>query len=75
MPSLNEDNLLGLRIPEVSQDEQETREEAAFKLDEENMRLRGLLYARELLLQERKQALITAAVSGQFDATTARAAA
>jgi type I restriction enzyme S subunit len=75
MPSLNEDNLLGLRIPDVSQDEQESREEAAFRLDEQNLRLRGLLSARELLLQERKQALITAAVTGQFDVTTARAVA
>ncbi|WP_116450211.1 restriction endonuclease subunit S [Blastococcus litoris] len=72
MPSLNEGNLLGLRIPDVSQDEQEAREKAASRLDKENMRLRGLLTAREAVLQERKQALITAAVTGQFDVTTAR---
>lgn len=43
--------------------------------DEHSDRLRAALQTQITLLQERKQALITAAVTGQFDVTTARAVA
>lgn len=41
----------------------------------EEARVRGLLQKQIVLLQERKQSLITAAVTGEFDVTTARSAA
>jgi type I restriction enzyme S subunit len=72
MPSLNEDNLLGLRVPLLNESEQAAREQNASAIDEQTQRARQLIAAREHLVSERKQALITAAVTGQFDVTTAR---
>jgi type I restriction enzyme S subunit len=41
-------------------------------VEEEHARYRSLLARRSALLAERRQALITAAVTGQIDVTTAR---
>jgi type I restriction enzyme S subunit len=43
--------------------------------EEENASYRSRLSRRSALLAERRQALITAAVTGQIDVTTARGAA
>lgn len=72
MPSLNEGNLLTLRVPDLPQSEQADLADHARDLVETHRAARGLLQRSDALLEERKQALIAAAVSGQFDMTTAR---
>jgi type I restriction enzyme S subunit len=71
MPSLNEGMLLSVRIPKLDVTEQLVRAH-----DAKNVRLRGegteaVLSHSIGLLEERKRALITAAVTGEFDVTTA----
>lgn len=71
MPSLNEDNLLSLVVPAISLDEQKRRAEQASRLRERTTRVLAVLDASIELLAEYKGSLITAAVTGQFDVTTA----
>ncbi|MFD7597094.1 restriction endonuclease subunit S [Kitasatospora sp. NPDC059812] len=71
MPSLNEQNLLSLRIPHLTLKQQGT---IAARLDCVHKWVVSVTSAmrRQLdLLAEHRQALITAAVTGQFDVSTA----
>ena len=71
MPSLNEGNLLSLRITHLTLEEQDA---VAARLDQAHdwlVRVGGAMRQQLALLRERRQALITAAVTGQFDVSTA----
>ena len=71
MPSLNEGNLLSLRITHLTLEEQDA---VAARLDQAHywlVREGGAMRQQLALLRERRQALITAAVTGQFDVSTA----
>ena len=71
MPSLNEGNLLALRVPDLSIDEQD---KAILRLDRASQWTMDTVDAmrRQLsIMGERRNALITAAVAGQFDVSTA----
>lgn len=71
MPSLNEDMLLSVPVPVLGIQEQELRAAQANKVAASHRSLvRSCTYAATLL-QERKRALITAAVTGEFDVSTA----
>ncbi len=72
IPHLSGEQIAGfrLRLPSRSQ-----QKEIAVRLDEDGAalrRVRQVMNASIALLRERKQALITAAVTGAFDVTTAR---
>lgn len=71
MPSLNEGNLLSLRVPHAQlaqQDEIVTRVDAAHSW---TTRCTFAMESQLKILAERRQALITAAVTGQIDLSTA----
>ncbi|MFD9280844.1 restriction endonuclease subunit S [Streptomyces mirabilis] len=71
MPSLSEGNLLSLRIPNFDLQRQD---EATASLDAAHdwfVRAVTAMRSQLALLTERRQALITAAVTGQFDVSTA----
>jgi type I restriction enzyme S subunit len=74
-PNISQDLVRSLRIPAADSVAEQRRIgrdcEAA---EEEHARYRSLLAHRSALLAERRQALITAAVTGQLDVTTARGA-
>lgn len=75
MIKLRGEDILGLPIPAVSPGQQRGLVAQHRVLSERNDRLVALLDESLGLLRERKQALITAAVSGAIDVTTARSAA
>ncbi len=71
MPSLSEGNLLSLRIPRLDVQSQEA---VTLRLDDAHdwfVRAVAAMRSQLDLLAERRQALITAAVTGHFDVTTA----
>jgi type I restriction enzyme S subunit len=72
---LRGDDILNLRIPKASRAEAEELARQWRSHGEEMSRLEAAVRRQICLLDERKQALITAAVTGQFDVTTARAVA
>ena len=67
MPSLNEDSLLSFRVPSMSLPEQRTIVETWQSSNDARVTLSGAFASQVALLQEHKQALITAAVTGQLD--------
>ena len=67
MPSLNEDSLLAFRVPKLSLSDQRGIVAMSEQLRDSQTILRGSLQKQIELIQERKQALITAAVTGQLD--------
>lgn len=69
---LRGDDILDLRIPKASRSEANELAKEWQANNEEVTRLQAAVGKQLDLLQERKQALITAAVTGQFDVTTAR---
>lgn len=75
MPSLNEPNLLGLRVPLPGRDEQQYMAKKASELVAEQHATTALMMRSLGLLRERKQALIAAAVTGQLDVMIAGRAA
>jgi type I restriction enzyme, S subunit len=75
LASTNSSKVLAFRFPLPSLDLQQSQLREIRANDESMDRLRSALQNQINLLQERKQALITAAVTGQFDVTTARAVA
>lgn len=72
MQNLNTSLLLGVPLLMPSIGEQQEIAKAADDLADRHARLTALLTGSIGLLEERKKALITAAVSGEFDVTTAR---
>jgi type I restriction enzyme S subunit len=67
MPSLNEGTLLGFRVPNI---ELEVQRRACVRAESSRGRVRSALAAvnrQVVLLREHRQALITAAVTGQLD--------
>jgi type I restriction enzyme S subunit len=75
-PNISQDLVRSLSIPAPdSVAEQRRIGQACAAAEEENAAYRSLLSRRSALLAERRQALITAAVTGQFDVTTARSVA
>src|SRR6266566_3556569 len=74
-PNISQDLVRSLRVPAPdSVAEQRVIGRDCDALEEENASYRSRLARRSALLAERRQALITAAVTGQIDVTTARAA-
>jgi len=71
MPSLNEGNLLSLRVPFVNPREQEDRIAAGARIQRAASAGVENLQRSAELLSDYKQALITAAVTGELDVTTA----
>lgn len=72
-PNISQDLVRSLRIPAPdSAAEQRKIGRDCDALEEENADYRSRLARRSALLAERRQALITAAVTGQIDVTTAR---
>ncbi len=67
MPSLNEDSLLAFRVPKLSLSDQLGVVTMSQQLRDSQTILRGCLQKQIELIQERKQALITAAVTDQLD--------
>jgi type I restriction enzyme S subunit len=75
-PNISQDLVRSLRIPAPdSVAEQRKIGRDCDAREEENASYRSRLSRRSALLAERRQALITAAVTGQIDVTTARGAA
>jgi type I restriction enzyme S subunit len=75
-PNISQDLVRSLRIPAPdSVAEQRRIGRDCDAREEENASYRSRLSRRSALLAERRQALITAAVTGQIDVTTARGAA
>jgi type I restriction enzyme S subunit len=73
-PNISQDLVRSLRIPAPdSVAEQRAIGRDCDVLEDENASYRSRLARRSALLAERRQALITAAVTGQIDVTTARA--
>jgi type I restriction enzyme, S subunit len=73
-PNISQDLVRSLRIPAPdSVAEQKRIGRDCDAVEEEHARYRSLLARRSALLAERRQALITAAVTGQIDVTTAAA--
>ncbi|MEJ8661000.1 restriction endonuclease subunit S [Streptomyces sp. MS1.AVA.4] len=71
MPSLSEGNLLSLRLPNLDVHSQEA---ITIRLDAAHdwfVRAVAAMQSQLALLTERRQALITSAVTGQFDVSTA----
>lgn len=71
MPSLNEDMLLSIRVPALSHQEQRSRAAQAHEVVTSHRDLIGSCALATRLLEERRRALITAAVTGEFDVSTA----
>ncbi|MFI8444353.1 restriction endonuclease subunit S [Streptomyces rochei] len=71
MPSLNEGSLLSLRIPRLTLHEQDSMSNRLDQAHDWLVRARHSMRRQVALLSERRQALITAAVTGQFDVSTA----
>jgi type I restriction enzyme S subunit len=71
MPSLNEGNLLSLRIPALALEQQDAVVERLSQAHAWRVRATRTMRKQMELLRERRQALITAAVTGQFDVSTA----
>ncbi|WTC15432.1 restriction endonuclease subunit S [Streptomyces cellulosae] len=71
MPSLNEGNLLSLRLPHLTLEQQDAMAERLDRAHDWLVRATNTMRKQLELLRERRQALITAAVTGQFDVTTA----
>jgi type I restriction enzyme S subunit len=70
-PNISQDLVRSLRIPAPeSVAEQREIARGCATAEQENARYRSLLARRAALLAERRQALITAAVTGQIDVTT-----
>ena len=65
--SVNESTLLAFRVPRRSLAEQRTCATEFARLHTEGAELRGKLEQQIELLQEHRQALITAAVTGQLE--------
>lgn len=74
LASTNSSKVLAFRFPLPSLNLQEVKLREVRRSDESAQRLSTALRAQIALLHERKGALITAAVTGQFDVTTASAA-
>lgn len=73
-PNINQELVRGLRIPSP---DVESQSRIVFEISDVAGEVRtqeALLQKRKRLLEERKRALITAAVTGQIDVTTARGA-
>lgn len=75
LASTNSSKVLAFRFPLPSVAVQAAKLREVQANDESADRLTSALRTQVRLLQERKQALITAAVTGQFDVTTARSVA
>jgi len=74
-PNISQDLVRSLRIPAPDSVAEQLRTGRDCEaVEEEHARYRSLLARRSALLAERRQALITAAVTGQLDVTTARVA-
>ncbi|WP_328928095.1 restriction endonuclease subunit S [Streptomyces sp. NBC_00190] len=71
MPSLNEGSLLSLRVPKLDVRDQDRVVERLDTAHEWSSRVIAAMRSQLSLLAERRQALITAAVTGQFDLPTA----
>lgn len=71
MPSLNEGNLLSLRIPNIPQERQDQFIDQMHSAHAWTTRTSSAMHTQLALLAERRQALITAAVTGQIDVSTA----
>lgn len=74
-PNINAETVRSLRIPAPSLTEQRGIVDHLRAAENHILGLTRLFERQMGLLQERKQALITAAVTGQFDVTTARSVA
>jgi type I restriction enzyme S subunit len=72
MDNLNTSILLNMPLLIPPRPEQREIAERVASFRSEHGRLTALARRRQVLLEERKQALITAAVTGQFDVTAAR---
>jgi len=70
-PNISQDVIRGLRIPAPKKGEQRRIVQLCDELEEWTVRQQGLLHRRRHLLDERRRALITAAVTGQFDVSSA----
>ncbi|MEU6111624.1 restriction endonuclease subunit S [Streptomyces albidoflavus] len=70
-PNISQDLVRSLRIPAPSRYEQDEIVDQAESLESMSSRQQHLQVRRAELLVERRQSLITAAVSGQFDVSTA----
>ena len=70
MPSLNEGMLLSIEIPALNLNEQHRRAAKAHLIRLAGRETEGALFQSIQLLAEVKRALITAAVSGEFDVST-----
>ncbi|NJC13125.1 type I restriction enzyme S subunit [Micromonospora profundi] len=70
-PNLSQDLIRQLRIPAPDRPEQDQIVAELHELEEETRTKLKLLRAREQLLSERRAALITAAIAGQIDISTA----
>jgi len=75
VPSINDAQIRALMIPLVSRDSQRSIADSLDKRAEVVAEAVALLTRSLALLLERKQSLITAAVTGQFDVSTARSVA
>ncbi len=73
-PNLSQEIIKGIRIPYPDLSEQEKICRALTDSEQSMRSQRDALQRRDVLLAERRQALITAAVTGQFDVTTGRGA-
>ncbi|MFF3499318.1 restriction endonuclease subunit S [Streptomyces sp. NPDC003247] len=71
IPNLNEENLLSLQIPYAPLSDQRKVVTHLEQIDASMANLSGAMNRQMALLAERRQVLITAAVTGQFDVTTA----
>lgn len=71
MPSLNEGNLLSLRLPHLTLEQQDATAERLDRAHDWFVRATSTMRKQVELLRERRQSLITAAVTGQFDVSTA----
>ncbi len=75
LPILNNDTLRDVRIKALPRRNQDRAVQRLDELNDVRRRSQALSARSVSLLQERRQALITAAVTGQLDVTTARRAA
>lgn len=67
MPNLSEGNLLSLRVPALADEEQRSRVRAGLRVRQQHSTAQEQLNRSVQLLQEYKQSLITAAVTGELD--------
>lgn len=74
-PNISQEVIRGLHLPTPSRKEQEEIVRDLRRTEAASAAAVALMERHTGLLQERKQALITAAVTGQFDVTAARAVA